>query len=772
MSFQTQFSLSLELAKVFPVGEVLKTGVERLVSLVRALKADGSDYLVEEDLATIFGRGKIERSLEEDFRKAVRTRSIQPFHADSPISLDTGPGATVRRALKERFYMSSVIQLSFLVWMHEETTLAAALVESMLIRYESNVYGATPDPDYDGILKTLQACSSQTSQYRWDNLVSLITRQFPNSTPWFCAVPSPLRSLSFSLLLGAMDYLYMVQTLPEDRFIMVESQAGLIPIVIWAHYILGLTVVVKHSPDGDVAFGRMENPQVIIKWFSPSSAEGFLAQGTVTSTDQEQGKTPTIYLMDADMHVLLKTEPTDKQGTRIEGEECQRLKGYGTMYLQRILNTYTFVANNDPMLADTANFAVSFAILVSKAMYRVPFSGLSRDPNEERDALNPVYLATEYWRFFDSSSLLFWGIKLDKRKVSEYLDKLIGKNIADMALPTSTRNHLQKFQANNERDELEEWRQDFLGSYIMPLASWILSFAHVIDIESCADLPLRIASGWRALPQLLQWNGLDSIEIESDIWFNQISGMMRKYATDGQLSTESKGIFLTCHQGWSLFYSSVGDYDPEEITCELLCIKQGVPTNTRTGERKYRISDAPPVEQDPKNPKAFEEGTSYLPRCLTKVYKRTEHYSSRSQEFWLSIRFDIEELGFRKDELDQRYSLYASYFRFHQALWGVVKTLPCPHRNENHKALPLDLDTKTVAGLTWAYSKGEAEEPRICICLVKGDARARWLVVYSIFANRHGGAQDRQLLLRCSGCCLDCSVKAAGTMRGQWLVIL
>ena len=46
---------------------------------------------------------------------------------------------------------------------------------------------------------------------------------------------------------------------------MVESQTGLMPIIVWAHFILGLAVLVKDSPDGDVAFGRLEHPQVIIK---------------------------------------------------------------------------------------------------------------------------------------------------------------------------------------------------------------------------------------------------------------------------------------------------------------------------------------------------------------------------------------------------------------------------------------------------------------------------------------------------------------------------
>lgn len=769
MPLSTQFSLSIELAKVLPIREALTNGVQQLVDLVRALKRTGSDFLVEEDLANIFGRGKIEPSLEKDFRDVVKTGSLQSLHADSPIALDAGPGATLRRALKDRFYMSCVIQLSFLGWMHEETTLAATLVENMLTRYESKVREATPDPDYDGILRTLQACSSQTSQYRWDNLITLAEKRFSRSIQSFRLDRNPLRSLSPSLLLGAMDYLYMAQSLPEDRFIVVENQMGLIPMVIWAHYILGLTVLVKNSPDGDVTFGRMRKPQVIITW-----ASSFLPISGRMTPNKPRVSSPTIHLLDADMNVLLETNPNHDESTRIEGQECHRLKGYGTTFLRRLYNRKTLVADDDPIFADTANFAVSFGILLSRVMRRVPLPEHDiYKTNKDYRIPKQCYLSTEYWRLYDSSNLLFWGIKLDKQTISEYLDKLCGKNVDDMTLPTSIRNYLERLEENTHVILRQAFFED-----IKQLASWILSFAQVVDVESCADLPLRIAPGWMFCTGVLMWNGLDPIDIKSDIWFSLIMKMMRKDETGGSSIVTSEGIFLTCHQGWSLFYSCVGDYDPGEINCELLSIKRGVPTNTRTGERKYRIVDAPSIEEDVMTPRTVDIGDSYLSRCVTKVCKRTEHYSTGSEEFRLSMRFDVEEVVFyrrsppQKSGQVERYSLYASYSQFHEAFWGVVKTIPCPHRNEDSGRLTLDLDAKTVAGLTWANGSGDARDTRICICLVKGDARARWLVVNGIIPNSDGGALNRQILLRCDGCCEDCSVKAASAMQGPWLVVL
>ena len=777
MPFQSQFSLSLELAKVLPVRQIVNAAAEQIIGLVRELKRDGSDFLVEEDLANIFGRGRIEPSLEEDFRKAVRIGSIQPLHADSPIALDSSPGATVRRALKDRFYMSSVIQLSFLIWMHEETTLAAALAEGMRSRYESKIQGATSDPDYDGILKTLQACSQQTSQYRWDDLCILIEKCFRKSRPWFSVAHYPLKKLSSNILLGAMDYLYMAQTLPEDRLVMVNSQTGLVPMVIWAHYILGLNVLIKSSPDGDVVFGHVERPQVIIQWNSTLPLDSAPLHGQRSSGLSYPERVPPtdIYLLDADMHVILKTESVPDNRVDIEGQEYHRLRGYGTTYLERYFNSQRFVADDDPVIADTANFAVSIAILMSRAAAAGQASWSIRDfLRNGDDTQEQRYINTELWRIFDSSNLILWGIKLDKKRIVDQLDKLSGKKLLDMAVPTSLRNF---FEDSGEL-QVESYKSEILGC-LRKLATWILAFGQVIDIKSCSDLPLCIAPGAEDCPDITKrWDGSGFIIIEPYGFFELIR-TLRINSRAGMWSDQLGGLpFLACYQGWSLFYSCVGDYDPQDINCDLLCIKHGVPTNTRTNERKYGIVGAPVLGFGGGPSMILDKKDSYFPRCVTKVVKRTEHYSSRSSEFWLSIRFDVEnQLDFhhpscsQQTRSDQRYSVYASYGIFQAAIWNVFKTPPCTHQIEDVRSLPLDLDVQTIGGLPNGFGLfgSERSEARIYICLVKGDARARWLAICS---SQRARDSSRRFLLRCNGCCEDCAVKTASSMKGEWFVVL
>lgn len=309
--------------------------------------------------------------------------------------------------------MSCVIQLLFLIWVHEERSLAAALIKNMLRRCELEVPGATPDADYERVLTTLQACSSQTSQYRWEDLVSEVESRFKKSKQWFSIDGSPLRCLPTNLLLGAMDYLYLAQSLPEDCLITVEVEAGMLPIIVWAHYILGLTVLVKNSPDGDVAFGGNGRPQVIISWNTSDISDMIWADYTNMSPRLKDISQPTMYLLNAKLSVLLTSEPgsnenEDDDPEKIFGYEFCRLKDYGTRYLQRLFNKVTLVPNDALVLPEFANLAVTFAILLSRAIRRVPFP--ARDyvyKDKKIDVPSQCYLSTEHWRLFDASSLLF-----------------------------------------------------------------------------------------------------------------------------------------------------------------------------------------------------------------------------------------------------------------------------------------------------------------------------------------------------------------------------
>ena len=67
MPFDSQFSLSLELTKLIPFGPLANATGRGILQLARDLKKTGSDILVEEDLADVFGRNRIDSRFASSF---------------------------------------------------------------------------------------------------------------------------------------------------------------------------------------------------------------------------------------------------------------------------------------------------------------------------------------------------------------------------------------------------------------------------------------------------------------------------------------------------------------------------------------------------------------------------------------------------------------------------------------------------------------------------------------------------------------------------------
>jgi len=250
-------------------------------------------------------------------------------------------------------------------------------------------------------------------------------------------------------------------------------------------------------------------------------------------------------------------------------------------------------------------------------------------------------------------------------------------------------------------------------------------------------------------------------------------------------SQEFERVFLVSDRGWSLYFNVAGDHDPGDVRCELLRISKGVPTSSRTKVQKTSILGAPyirPSEYRP--PRTIETSGSYEPRCLSQVTKRTEYYSARAKDFWISIRYDVDESAANL-EINQKatYQLYESYNRLHLALFSVLKTLPCDHNIEPPTRYDLDLGVATSCGLMFVRSGTDwgnksINRHRICIVLTYGDRRARWLAITGNLADPRTESMasphsnDRRVMLRCNRTCPNCAVKAAAAMSGKWFVIL
>jgi hypothetical protein len=250
MPWSNQFSLSLELAKALPLAGIATVGAgSALIRLARDLRASGSDIVIEEDLAAIFRQNRIDPNFEEQFRKdVVAATNLSMLEHLLPISLQSGPGPTVRRALKDPAYMPLVVQMSLLCAVHDVESLSEGLAEALRLRAVDSTHDFESAIASSSALRgTLQACADQTTGFNWTVLTQEVEAAL--HVPRWVAdqgdggdIAHLYSALTVPILQACLDMLATVQRLYKDSILKIDSCHGCVTLVVWAHYVLGLTV--------------------------------------------------------------------------------------------------------------------------------------------------------------------------------------------------------------------------------------------------------------------------------------------------------------------------------------------------------------------------------------------------------------------------------------------------------------------------------------------------------------------------------------------------
>src|SRR2546429_1147828 len=123
------FQLALELSNIPLVKEAVQSGANQLIAFARNLRKSGSDIVVEEDLAEVFGRGRISPQLASDFTDVVKIREYKPLHDGCEVELQSGQGPTI--SFRHQRYLATTIQLAFLGWTHNRKQIASMLAAAM-----------------------------------------------------------------------------------------------------------------------------------------------------------------------------------------------------------------------------------------------------------------------------------------------------------------------------------------------------------------------------------------------------------------------------------------------------------------------------------------------------------------------------------------------------------------------------------------------------------------------------------------------------------------
>ena len=753
MPLPSTLQLSVELTNVFGLRELMNSATLAVMNYARELRRSGSDIVVEEDLANVFGRGRIVPALEAEFKKEVlKDVRITPLYPSSDIALCAGPGPTVARALKtdNQRYLAVVIQLSMLAWGQDRNILVSCLVDCMIKRAEEKVPGATTDSGFEAILGTLACCSSQ-GHFAWDTYYRTIERNLrrlvPHLSPNQCAA---LLEVPREILLGAMDYFYIVQRLPENRKVKVRTWRGVSTLVLWAHFVLGLSVEVYLVGESGVDYSlgclfeeagsSAWDAQVVIEWDAEEREDR-----TTTRLDLN-----TIMLLDQDLDVVLKLPPIESIGAEIATEERHVLRGAGADFLRRWYNTYISVRDADPICLTTIEMVMAFALLGSRRLRRkFQFTGFSAD--------SFLDYKLERWRVIRSARILFDGFNFEEDQIDEYQTQLQDEKVGYMPLPRCLQLYAQKIRED----------ENCVSALIVLLTELVLTCAHVVEIRECAEVPIAfdLESVFRKSSLKLSTHATIPILLLEDdflrLWACLLCGKKRA-------ESSLAGIILISDFGWSVYLDSLGDVDPVDVQPELIHIKSGVPTSNRTQERKSQIrcSDGQMPRRLPTR-RRFRDRT-YVPCCIHKVIDRVKYYISRRDEFIFAVRLKVQ--GESVSEEINTEVAYLDCRALHQGLWTLLQTSPCGHEKADPRTnmeRRHGMEVAPVAG--WCHGLRLDFTARIWVLLVKGDRGARILSVIHPVAQK---VDERSRMIRTEDCCEDCALDQVIMRPNKWVLIL
>ncbi|KAL2043941.1 hypothetical protein N7G274_003461 [Stereocaulon virgatum] len=423
----------------------------------------------------------------------------------------------------------------------------------------------------------------------------------------------------------------LVQNFPENYLIHISTDSGECILPVWAHSILGLTVLILgegHRPDLKLGQG---DPQIVV---DISVANAYIYPASITLLDSSK-----------EPHEELITISPDLDESIIDGTWKIPAKGYGKSILEFVCDKYGFDllgGNSEASRAivdEMALVASANAQMIAKSLVRNKPVGMVSTPAQPAFTIKCV---TEQRQILRAAKFLFERPELEDEEISVYQTSTpLHQNTP---LPSSVAGALQVARRTNQ-----EWNANFFWKPIVKavqaLSLLLLAFAHVRNLDECGALPLCGSY------TLLQQHGLITpfaptsgpdvhaeINVENASWFNVIVLLLFGHIVDVNHYTTC----LISDRGWSIYMNTFRTPDPAFIDPGFFRIQPGVPV--RNGVRKHAILDGPATGLDSSRWNISNtSGQNISLSCFDNVVFGNNEHGERRDAFVLNLRLVMLE---------------------------------------------------------------------------------------------------------------------------------
>ncbi|KAL8947809.1 MAG: hypothetical protein Q9222_005948 [Ikaeria aurantiellina] len=763
MAFTNQFASTVELTRLLPpIKWATSKAGKAIMSRARELRQSGSDIVVEEDLASVFGRCRVSTALTSSFKTLV-TRSSSNASLIESITLQGGPGPTISRAFQEPPYFAMVVQLSLLTWTFNIHYLATAIADSLRDRLDGapSTTSLLSSPDRAGVLGVLRSCEEQTSAFNWNMMLDAVSR-----TLGYRGRDAPIDFPPF-ILQGLIDMFPMVQSLPGDRLIHIQLpvgdrlDAGSSTLVVWAHHVLDLTVLVQPRRSGgqeqrNIRFGNSEVEQIFIE---------------EVQADEEA----FITLLDSQKEHLLTIKPDPDVDNGLIGA-VRRIpaKGWGNaFFLDEMAHLSSMKTRNMAILEELQLVTAAFACLIADHLIKDDSARY-----HEKDTVHPrsiMCCKVDEHRLLQASRFLFDNASIRQREIDSYVAQYRYKTLDDHlprppALEAAARSI--RLEPNGKNVAHDEW--NIITGHARRLSILLIAFANVVNLDQCEDL---IFAGFAfnsmfqhtLAEQLEEWDGKSALAVPDDAWLQAMAIPLLGYQ-GGVWKLPWEKVCLISDKGWSAWLSTFGDSDPAYLNPGSIMLGRGKPC--RNGVWKIGIWDSGQrvfqMMTDPRRAESCGDATSL--HCAEKIIVDTPYCGEGENVFVVSARFRLPHGGQSHRTIHR-----VGYRELHTCLWWAQSSSPCSHRSRTTNSVSLALGCATVAG--FGNDLNDTDE-RILIFLTAYNSGARWFALatlpwLSVLGDEEDtGGDSRQLLLRHNDTCYQCLIHQAASRPGRWYLIL
>ena len=252
------------------------------LALADILKRLGSDAVTEAKLTGVLGRHVINKDFKPQFQSSISPSNQTKLSRYFDITLHSGASEPIQGVLSndDAAVFSMAVQLSLLSFACEHESLAHGIttaVESILAEEGDSLEAA---PDQILLLGTISTYRQQTADFHWNtvfeaawakikqalkqnhgasNLVgNCPLEQFKERFEELSYADYILcRAPSYPVLKALIRAVPSLQGSPENTHLNLECSTGLLTVIVWCHYVLGIDMIVYIS-GGQIRVGDRE----------------------------------------------------------------------------------------------------------------------------------------------------------------------------------------------------------------------------------------------------------------------------------------------------------------------------------------------------------------------------------------------------------------------------------------------------------------------------------------------------------------------------------